>query len=65
VRVRCEPWTDAEGRLTLCPEDEPGDSARATLSADASLTHVFDAETWEQAMTQYHSHMGWGPYKPW
>ncbi len=43
------------------------------LSARPDLTHnqepqfikqVFEAESWNDAMTQYHEWQGWEPYKP-
>lgn len=58
--VRYELWQE-DGTFTLCEE---GGSAQALVAEDASLVRVFEADTWAQAMTQYHAYMGWDPYKP-
>ena len=31
---------------------------------DSILVKVFDAESWNDAMSQYHEFKGWEPYKP-
>ncbi|WP_335936226.1 hypothetical protein [Streptomyces sp. PTD5-9] len=59
--MRFELRTTDDGDLTLCAE---GRSARELLDDDAALVRVFDADSWEHAMAQYHAHQGWGPYRP-
>ncbi|WP_415648666.1 hypothetical protein [Stackebrandtia soli] len=59
--MRYELWESEDGELTLSPEGVP---PPAPLDADATPLHVFEADTWERAMAQYHDHMGWGPYRP-
>ncbi|MFF3735064.1 hypothetical protein ACFYXM_33495 [Streptomyces sp. NPDC002476] len=53
--------SDSGGRARAT---SPCASARDLLDDGPSLIHVFDADTWELAMAQYHAYMGWGPYRP-
>ena len=42
-----------EGRDPLYDADDP-----------PTLVTTFEADSWEEAMTEYHRMMGWEPYQP-
>ena len=61
--MRYELWQDdVEGSLSFFPEDS--DSFRSFLGPDARLVWSCLAESWEQAQSMKHQHLGWEPYKP-
>nr|CAS02829.1 putative integron gene cassette protein [uncultured bacterium] len=61
--VRYELWQDdVEGSLSFFPEDSA--SYRSRLGPEAKLVWSCTAESWEQAQSLKHEHLGWEPYKP-
>ena len=59
-----ELWDDPddEGRFTFCLAGPRGDQARALLSAAAVCVWTIEADSYFDAMTAYHQHMGWSTY---
>jgi hypothetical protein len=45
----------------VIPEGSPN---KRLLAESARLCCTIEAATWEEAMQNYHAHMGWEPYKP-
>lgn len=60
-----ELWDDPEdeGRFTFCLAGPHGDQARALLSMSARRVWTVEADSYFDAMTAYHRHMGWGTYE--
>ncbi len=59
-RVIYEHWLE-EDSSTVIPEGSPN---KRLLAESARLCCTIEAATWEEAMQNYHAHMGWEPYKP-
>lgn len=68
---RFEHWTTGVGETFIpdTPDKEQVLSVdRAMCEEDGlpppKLCCVIEAKDWTEAMTKYHEHMGWGPYRP-
>lgn len=62
MAVRYELWEDDDGSLSFFPEDN--ESFRKSLGPAARLIWSCVADSWEQAQSLKHEHLGWEPYKP-
>jgi len=64
--MRYELWVAGDGtEATFAPpENIKIIRKHAGLGKNAKLKWTVEADTWEEAMTKYHEHMGWEPYKP-
>ena len=61
VSLRYELWED-EGGLSFFPESDT--TFRKLLSPTATLIWSCQAESWVEAQSKKHEHLGWGPYVP-
>jgi hypothetical protein len=60
--VRYELWADeASGTLSFFPEDS--ESSRKFLEPGAKLIWSCTADSWEEAQSKKHQHLGWEPYE--
>jgi len=59
--TRYEEWHAPDDAFEFLPADHP---QKAFLTTGDEPTWTVDADSWEEAMTKYHDHMGWEPYVP-
>jgi hypothetical protein len=58
-------WHDAQSDCyTVVYNVVDGDKKPSEVEPGAVLIKTFEAESWTDAMIQYHKWQGWEPYKP-
>ena len=65
MRLRHEVWRDPEGdSFEFCIAARRADELRVKIAPRSELVRVIYAETWEEAMAQYHAWQGWDAWRP-
>lgn len=64
--MKYELWgTPDRTSLTFTGSDAIDEHKRqGAIEPEAEFIWAVDADTWNEAATLYHEHMGWEPYKP-
>jgi hypothetical protein len=60
--VICEHWT-GDGDMLL-PAGRYADEKDAWMFEGMVQCCTIEAATWDEAMSKYYEHMGWGTYRP-
>ncbi len=64
MKLKHELWEEKNGEeLLFCLAGHHGEDARKSLSPDAKLIWMVQAEGHFEAMTKYYEFMGWGEYR--
>jgi len=63
--MKFEHWqNETENTETVVPADYDPAMKVLICGEGAKLCCVIEADSWNEAMTKYHEHQGWGPYVP-